>query len=59
MVICPRLYYKVIWGCLGGSTVECLTLAQGRIKSHIRVSAWSLLLSLPMSLSLPVCVSHE
>ena len=30
-----------------------------RIESHIGLPAWSLLLSLPMSLPLSVCVSHE
>ena len=50
-------------GCLGGSAVEHLPLAQGRIlesriKSHIRLLAGSLLLPLPVSLvSLPLSVS--
>ena len=44
-------------GCLGGSAVEPLPLAQGmipgsRIQSHIGLPAWSLLLPLPMSLPL-------
>ena len=51
-------------GRLGGSAVEHLPLAQGMIlgsgiECHIRLLAWSLLLSLPMSLPLCVCVSHE
>ena len=48
-------------GHLGGSAVECLPLAQGvipgsRIESHIGLPAWSLLLLLPVSLSLSLCV---
>ena len=47
-------------GCLVGSAVDHLPLAQGmihglRIKSHIRLPAWSLLFPLPFSL----CVFHE
>ena len=50
------------WGCLGDSTVEHLPLAQGvipgpGIESHIGFPAWSLLLPLPMSLPLSVCLS--
>ena len=46
-------------GCLGGSVVECLPLAQGvipgsGIKSHIRLLAGSLLL--PQPTSLPLCL---
>ena len=42
----------------------CLSSAQDVIpgsetESHIRLSEWSLLLPLPMSLPLSVCVSHE
>ena len=56
------LQYSVFLGCLGGSAVECLPLAQDMIlgpgiESLIGLPAWSLLLSLPMSLSLSVCVS--
>ena len=51
-------------GCLGGSAVEHLPLAQGvipgsRIESRIRLPAWSLLLLLPVSLLLSLCVSRE
>ena len=47
---------------LGGSVVECLPWAQGMIlglgiQSRIRLPARSLLLPLPMSLSLSVCLS--
>ena len=49
-------------GCLGGSAVERLPSAQGMIpESWDRVPlpapAWNLLLSLPMSLPLSVCLS--
>ena len=50
-------------GSLGGAVVWCLPLAQGAILEtrdqipHQAPGAWSLLLPLPMSLSL--CVSHE
>ena len=40
----------------------CLWLTgsrSARIESHIRFPAWSLLLPLPMSLPLSICVSHE
>ena len=57
-----NFHFKIsIQGCLGGSAVERLPLAQGvwssRIESHIGLLAWSLplLVSLPLSL----CVSHE
>ena len=48
-------------GCLSGSEVEWLPFAQGvilesTIKSHIGLRAWSLLLPLPMSLPLSVCL---
>ena len=48
-------------GCLGGSAVVHLPLAQGmilgsRIESRIRLPVWSLLLPLPMSL--PLSLSH-
>ena len=51
-------------GYLGGSAVEHLPLAQGVILGSgiefcIRLLAWSLLLSLPVSLPLSLCVSHE
>ena len=51
-------------GHLGGSAVEHLPSAQGvipgaRIESHIRLPTGSLLLPLPMSLPLSVCVFHE
>ena len=42
-------------GCLGGSVIEHLPLAQGLIPSGS--SAGRLLLPLPVSL--PLCVSHE
>ena len=53
-----------LWGHMGGSVVERLPLAQvvisgSGIKSHIRLLAGSLLLTLPMSLPLSVCVFHE
>ena len=53
---------SVITGCLGGSAVEHLPLAQGMIPgpgigSHIRLPIGSLLLPLPMSLPLSVYVS--
>ena len=49
-------------GCLGDSEVERLPLAQNmilgsRIESHNRLLAGSLLLLLPMSLPLSLCVS--
>ena len=55
------LFHKIL-GCLGGSTVEHLLLAQGvirslRIESHIRLPAWSLLLPLPTSLPFSLCLS--
>ena len=45
---------RVCEGCLGGSAVERLPLAQGvilgsGIESHVRLLAWSLLLPLPVS----------
>ena len=48
-------------GCLGGSGVQRLPLAQGvilgsGIKSHMGGTAGSLLLPLPMFLSLSLCV---
>ena len=51
-------------GPLGGSAVERLPLAQGMtLGSQDRVPrwapAWSLLLPLPVSLPLSLCVSHE
>ena len=51
-------------GCLDGSEVEHLPLAQGviprsRIKSPIGLLVGSLVLHLPMSLHLSLCVSHE
>ncbi|CAK7320259.1 hypothetical protein VULLAG_LOCUS22521 [Vulpes lagopus] len=51
-------------GHVGGSVAEHLPLAQSvipgpGIESHIRLPAGSLLLPLPMSLPLSVCVSHE
>ena len=51
-------------GYLGGSAVRRLPLAQGMIpgsgiESRIRLPARSLLLPLPMSLLLYLCVSHE
>ena len=54
----------LLQGCLGGSAVECLPLAQSMIpgsgiESHIGLPAWSLLLPLPMSLLLSLCASHE
>ena len=47
---------------MGGSEVECLSLAQGvTLESQdrvcLRLSAWSLLLPLPVSLPLFLCVS--
>ena len=51
-------------GHLGGSAVERLPLTQvvilgSGIKSYIRLPAGSLLLPLPMSLLLSLCISHE
>ena len=51
-------------GCLGGSAVEHLPSAQGMIpgsgiESRIGLPARSLLLPLPGSLPLSLCVSHE
>ena len=53
-----------MWGdaCLGGSVVEYLLLAQGMIpglgiQSHVGLPTESLLLPLPMSLTLSVCLS--
>ena len=44
-------------GCLSGSVVERLPLAQGVIlESHIRLPEWSLLL-LPLPMPLPLSVS--
>ena len=49
-----------IWGCLGGSAVDGLPLAQGPgIESHIGVPAGSLLLPLPVSLPLSVSFMNE
>ena len=51
-----------IWGSLGGAAVWCLPLAQGAIlETRDRIprrapGAWSLLLPLPMSLPLSLCV---
>ena len=55
---------QVDMGCLGGSALEHLPLAQGlipdpRIESHIRLLAWSLLLLPRLCLCLSFCVSHE
>ena len=49
-------------GCLGDSAVECLSLAQGMIlgpgmESLIGLPMGSLLLPLPMTLPLSVCLS--
>ena len=61
----PFLFTKgFIVGRLGGSVVElCLWLRVWSwgpgIKSCIRLPAWSLLLLLPVSLPLSLCVSHE
>ena len=51
-------------GCLGGSAVESLPVAQGVIldsqdRVPHRAPCMELFLSLPMSLPLCVCVSHE
>ena len=51
-------------GCLGGSVVECLPLAQGvilglGIESHIRLPARSLLLPLPISLLLSLSLTNK
>ena len=51
-------------GCLGGSVVGCLALAQGMIPGsgtefHIRLFAGSLLLPLPMSLPLSVSLMNK
>ena len=51
-------------GCLGGSAVKRLPSAKDMIlESHIRLPVWSLLLPLllplPVSLHLSLCVSHE
>ena len=49
------------WGAqrLGTSLWPRVWSWSPRIKSHIGIPAWNLLLSLPMSLPLCVCVSHE
>ena len=52
----------MIQGCLGGSAVEHLPSAQGMIlglgiESHIKLPIGSLLLPLPVSLPLYLCVS--
>ena len=44
---------------LCGSEIEHLPLAQGVILEYQGLPEWSLLLPLPMSLPLSVCVSHE
>ena len=49
---------------LGGSAVQYLPLAQGMIleswdESHVRLPAWSLLLSLPVSLPLSLCLMNK
>ena len=51
-------------GLLGGSVVEHLPSAQGEIlglgiKSHIGLAAGSLLLPLPVSLPLSVCLMNN
>ena len=63
---CHQTYFKIITslGHLGGSVVEHLPLAQGVIpgsgmEAYVGLPAWSLLLPLPVSLPLSVCVSHE
>ena len=54
-----------LWGSLGGAAVWHLPLAQGAIlETRDRIprrapGAWSLLLPLPISLPLSLCVSHE
>ena len=53
---------KKFQGCLGGSAVECLPPSEGMIpgsgiKSHTRLPTGSLLLPLPMSLPLSLCLS--
>ena len=53
---------KLFSGHLGGSGVECLPLVQGPITGSgiefcVGLPAWSLLLPLPVSLPLSVCVS--
>ena len=60
--ICAQLLTVVFWGHLGGSAVEHLLLVQGMIRgpgieSHIRLPEWSLLLPLPVSLPLSLCLS--
>ena len=66
----PDYKNLVIRGSLGGSTVWRLPLAQGvilefqdrapgwspKIKSHVRLPAWGLLLPLPVSLPLSLSV---
>ena len=52
------------WGCLDGSAVECLPWAEvlileSGIESYIGLLAGSLLLLLPVSLPLCVCVFSE
>ena len=60
-----RAHWRVgdVTGPLGGSAIDPLPLAQGvlesRVESRIGIPAWSLLLPLPMSLLLYLCVSHE
>ena len=51
--------------CLGVSAVKRLPSAQGviletQVRTHIRLPVWSLLLPLPLPMSLPLflCVSH-
>ena len=56
------LFKISVLGCLGGTAAERLPLAQGvipgsRIKSHVRLLAGSLLLPLPVSLSLSLFLS--
>ena len=51
-------------GCWGGSVVQHLPPGPGmipgpRLKSPIPLSAGNLLLLLPMSLTLSICISHE
>ena len=52
-------YNSEIQGSLGSSAVWSLPSAQGVIKFCIELPAGSLLLPLPVSLPLSLCVFHE
>ena len=61
---CFKFFIKknILGGSLGGSAVSRLPLAQGTIlesgiESRVKLPAWSLLLPLPVSLPLSLCLS--